>query len=127
MSRKSPSTLAKALTLASVTLSLSIYLTAAQGASLVGKTNANFAVVQGAATYSIPVTVPKGVNDLTPQLSLNYHSRSGNGIIGVGWQLGGLQAITRCQRHIRHAGVRNSPRQCSLTSMTYSASTATNS
>lgn len=28
----------------------------------------------GAATYSYPIKVPKGTNDLTPQVSLSYNS-----------------------------------------------------
>lgn len=50
----------------------------------------------GAATYSIPLALPAGVNGATPKLSLEYNSQSGMGIAGMGWNIGGLSAITRC-------------------------------
>jgi len=57
----------------------------------------NFAVSpMGAATYNIPLSLPAGVNGATPKLSLNYSSQSGMGIAGMGWNIGGLSAITRC-------------------------------
>lgn len=57
----------------------------------------NFAVSpMGAATYSIPLSLPVGVNGATPKLSLNYSSQAGMGIAGMGWNIGGLSAITRC-------------------------------
>ncbi|RCX31658.1 RHS repeat-associated core domain-containing protein [Thioalbus denitrificans] len=51
---------------------------------------------QGTATYSIPLQVPPGTAGMQPELSLSYSGRSGNGLLGVGWSLGGLSTIHRC-------------------------------
>ena len=49
----------------------------------------------GSASYSVPIDVPKGTGGMEPKLSLNYSSNGANGVMGLGWSLGGLQAITR--------------------------------
>ena len=48
----------------------------------------------GAATTSIPITVPPGRKGIEPKISLNYNSNSKNGWLGVGWSLD-LGAIQR--------------------------------
>ncbi|MDO8336080.1 MAG: SpvB/TcaC N-terminal domain-containing protein, partial [Candidatus Saccharibacteria bacterium] len=72
---------------------------------LVATTQGNLNVSNGAAGYSIPIELPPAVRDLKPNLSLNYNSRSGNGLMGVGWNLGGLSAITRCRSSFATEGV----------------------
>ena len=66
-------------------------------ATAVGHTVGSFAVSNtGSATYSIPIVVPPGISGIQPSLSINYASGSGNGLLGVGWDLDGLSEIERC-------------------------------
>jgi protein involved in ribonucleotide reduction len=58
----------------------------------------------GSASYTIPISVVPGTAGLEPKLSLSYDSRSGNGLLGVGWSLSGLPSITRCGRTIAQDG-----------------------
>ncbi len=60
---------------------------------------------QGSASYTVPVSVVPGTAGLQPKLDLVYDSRGGNGLLGVGWSLAGLPAITRCGRTIAQDGV----------------------
>ena len=50
----------------------------------------------GSASYSVPITVVPGRANMQPNIALNYSSRSGNGIAGVGWSLNAGGAISRC-------------------------------
>lgn len=70
-------------------------------------TGAQFAVTEsGAVTLSVPIQVPRGIGGIEPQLSLDYSSGAGNGLLGLGWTLTGPSAITRCAKTILHDGVR---------------------
>ena len=59
----------------------------------------------GAATYTIPLSFPSGVAGLTPGISIVYNSNSGNGLLGVGWSIGGLSAISRTGSTVYHDGI----------------------
>ena len=49
----------------------------------------------GSSNYSVPIDIPKGTAGIEPKISLGYASGGGNGMLGVGWNLAGLQRITR--------------------------------
>lgn len=59
----------------------------------------------GQASYSVPIAVPPGRNKVQPNISLNYSSRAGNGIAGVGWNLSATSSITRCPATLAQDGV----------------------
>ena len=67
-----------------------------EDSTFVGTTKGEFSVNQGTANYSLKIDVPPGVAGMEPKLSLNYSSGAGNGYMGVGWNIGGVSAVTRC-------------------------------
>jgi hypothetical protein len=72
-----------------------------------GSTPGSFRVTEsGAAEYRIALRVPPGIAGLEPKLALTYNSQAGNGLLGMGWNLEGLSAITRCPRTMAQDGVR---------------------
>lgn len=69
----------------------------AAGGVVVGRVPGEFGVNSfGSATYQIPIEVAGGINELKPGLSLSYSSAGGDGLVGMGWSIGGLSSITRC-------------------------------
>jgi RHS repeat-associated protein len=70
-----------------------------QPAILVGSTDGQLRVNEsGAATYAINIATPAGTAGVAPQLALSYSSQGQNGLLGQGWSLSGLSAITRCRQ-----------------------------
>lgn len=71
--------------------------------TVVGSTPAEFNVSGGSASYSIPIQVAPGRGGMQPDLSLNY-TGGGNGVLGVGWSLGGLSSVHRCAANLEQDG-----------------------
>jgi len=58
----------------------------------------------GAASYRIPLSLPAGSGGVAPELALSYSSQGGNGLLGQGWNLSGLSAISRCRKTLGQDG-----------------------
>ena len=63
----------------------------------------------GSGTYDIPLELPPGRGGLQPELTLRYSSARGNGMLGVGWGLDGLSAVTRCDKTVAQDGFAGAP------------------
>jgi RHS repeat-associated protein len=58
----------------------------------------------GAASIEIPIKISPGTAGISPQLSLSYNSQASDALVGLGFQLKGLSAITRCNADQAHNG-----------------------
>ncbi len=63
----------------------------------------------GSASYRIPMPLPPGRNGVQPSVSVNYSSRSGSGIAGVGFSLSAGSQISRCGATYAQDGLTQNP------------------
>jgi RHS repeat-associated protein len=97
--------LLRAVTMALIFESM-VIPSAAVAATVAGRTPTTFTVTStGATSYTIPLWAPPGVGDVQLNLALGYNSRSPNNVLGVGWSISGLSAITRCNKTFTQDGV----------------------
>jgi len=63
----------------------------------VGVTEGELSVsLNGNANYTIPILVPKGINNVEPQINLIYNSQNGlSGNAARGWDISGVSSISR--------------------------------
>jgi hypothetical protein len=58
----------------------------------------------GAASYNVPIAIPKGANGMQPSISINYSSAQKNGLLGWGTNLAVESSITRGNKNIYFDG-----------------------
>lgn len=88
--------LTKCFTLLTVTALQISSAYAGYQSQVVGAINGDFAVSEGQLSYALPFSLPAGAHNLAPSVGIKYSQNAGNGIVGVGFTLTGLEAITRC-------------------------------
>lgn len=59
----------------------------------------------GGAVYSVAIDAPKGYGEMQPNIALTYNSQAGYGIVGYGFNISGISAITRGCKDIYHDGM----------------------
>ncbi|MBP1644664.1 MAG: hypothetical protein H6Q16_239 [Bacteroidetes bacterium] len=68
-----------------------------------GKIEGNIDVsATGGAVYTIPIAVPPGTKGMQPNITLTYNSQAGIGMMGKGWNISGLSAISRGGKTFYH-------------------------
>lgn len=69
-----------------------------------GNLKGTASVEEGTLHYSVDILTPPGIAGVEPKLSFEYSHNAGNGILGQGWQIGGLSSITRCGSTVAQDG-----------------------
>lgn len=83
-----------------IALFLLVVITSSQALGAVGRTPGSADVSQsGEASYSIPIFTPPGTHGMTPQLAIVYGHSNGSTLLGAGWSIAGLSAISRCAKN----------------------------
>jgi RHS repeat-associated protein len=95
--------------LIALTIVTSVIAVSADARAAQGKTPGQFGVSGwGSAQYSIPIWAPPGPRGIQPQISIGYDSQTGVGSLGLGFSIGGLGAISRCDQTVAQDGTAGS-------------------
>ncbi len=72
---------------------------------IVGTIPGNLSVSgSGSAIYSIPIEASPGISGMTPEISLIYTSGGADGVMGPGWTIGGISAISNVRENEYYSG-----------------------
>ena len=70
-----------------------------------GSMSGSFSVSStGEAVYAMPLASVPGRAGVEPKLAITYDSAAGNGLLGVGFSIAGLSAISRCASNLAQDG-----------------------
>jgi RHS repeat-associated protein len=58
----------------------------------------------GQLQFTLPIDLPQGIKNVSPNMGLIYLSNSGNGVAGYGWTLSGVTTISRSGKNIEKDG-----------------------
>ncbi|KYF55104.1 hypothetical protein BE04_00865, partial [Sorangium cellulosum] len=58
----------------------------------------------GEAVYVMPLTAVAGRAGVEPRLAIQFDSSAGEGVLGLGFSIAGLSAITRCPKNLAQDG-----------------------
>ena len=73
----------------------------ADGILEVGSASGSFRVDEsGQTSYQMPIATAPATGGMAPEMSISYSSGSQDGYLGVGFQISGLSAITRCRKTV---------------------------
>ena len=73
----------------------SVFSTSNVVGTIAGEASVN---IVGAATYTIPITLPIGTQGLQPSINIGYNAQAGNGLMGKAWDISGLSAIAKVRK-----------------------------
>ncbi|MEZ4298873.1 MAG: RHS repeat-associated core domain-containing protein [Polyangiaceae bacterium] len=71
----------------------------------VGSLQGTFSVTPtGEASFLLPISIPSGRAGIEPRMALHHDSSAGDGVLGQGFSITGLSAITRCAKNLPQDG-----------------------
>ena len=82
--------------LRNIFLTLTLLWASSIYANTVSNLQGKLSVNSGTLNYDIPLNLPVGTAGVKPSVSLSYSSNGANAYFGVGWNITGLSAISRC-------------------------------